>query len=78
MRSSFTNPAKKTAVVTVGAFSDPDLMRDVIVGGTRSRSEEVEKLRGLVPDFFLIGNAIKAGNILQTVRTAYDAVMDLG
>lgn len=50
----------------------------IMAAGMRSRSEEVEKLRGLVPDFVLIGSAVKAGNILQAVRTAYDAVMDLG
>ncbi len=50
----------------------------IMAAGMRSRSEEVEKLRGIIPDFVVIGSAVKAGTILQAVRSAYDAVMDLG
>lgn len=50
----------------------------IMAAGMRARSEEVERLRCVLPDFVLIGSAIKAGNILNAVRSAYDAVMDLG
>ena len=50
----------------------------VFAAGMRSRSAEVERLRPLCTDFYVIGSALKAGTIKNAVRTAYDAVVDMG
>ncbi len=50
----------------------------VMASGMRSRSAEVEKLRPLVKEFYVIGDARKAGKIMNANRDAYDAVTALG
>lgn len=50
----------------------------VMASGMRSRSEEVEALRPLVKEFYVIGDANKAGKIMNGTRDAYDAVTALG
>ena len=49
----------------------------IMAVGMRARSAEVEALRGLVPDFVVLGDCLRARNILAAVRNAYDAAMDL-
>lgn len=43
-----------------------------------SASREVEALRGLVKEFYVIGDANKAAKIMNATRDAYDAVTTLG
>lgn len=50
----------------------------VMASGMRSRSTEVEKLRPLVKEFYVIGDARKAAKIMNANRDAYDAVTALG
>lgn len=50
----------------------------VMASGMRSRSDEVEKLRPLVSEFYVIGDARKAAKIMNATRDAYDAVTTLG
>ena len=50
----------------------------VMASGMRSRSAEVEKLRPLVKEFYVIGDARKAGKIMNATRDAYDAVTAIG
>lgn len=50
----------------------------VMASGMRSRSDEVEDLRPLVKEFYVIGDARKAAKIMNATRDAYDAVVTLG
>ena len=50
----------------------------VMASGMRSRSDEVEALRPLVKEFYVIGDARKAAKIMNATRDAYDAVVALG
>ncbi len=50
----------------------------VMASGMRSRSDEVEALRPLVKEFYVIGDARKAAKIMNATRDAYDAVVTLG
>ena len=49
----------------------------VMAAGMRSRSSEVEALRPLVPEFYVIGDARRASKVMLAVRDAYDAVLDM-
>ncbi len=50
----------------------------VMASGMRSRSAEVEALRPLVKEFYVIGDARKAAKIMNGTRDAYDAIVTLG
>ena len=50
----------------------------VMASGMRSRSAEVDSLRGLVKETYVIGDANKAQKIMNATRDAYDAVAALG
>jgi len=50
----------------------------VMASGMRSRADEVEALRPLVKEFYVIGDARKAAKIMNATRDAYDAVVTLG
>lgn len=50
----------------------------VMASGMRSRNVEVEALRPLVKEFYVIGDARKAAKIMNANRDAYDAVTALG
>ena len=50
----------------------------VMASGMRSRAEEVDALRGLVPETYVLGDARQAGKIMNANRDAYDAVAALG
>ena len=50
----------------------------VMASGMRSRSAEVDALRGLVKEFYVIGDGNKAQKIMNATRDAYDAVSTLG
>ena len=50
----------------------------VMASGMRSRADEVEALRPLVKEFYVIGDARKAAKIMNATRDAYDAVVALG
>lgn len=50
----------------------------VMAAGMRSRSAEVEALRPLVPEFYVIGDANRARQIVHGVGEAYDAVVTMG
>ena len=49
----------------------------VMASGMRSRSAEVDALRGLVNEFYVIGDGNKAQKIMNATRDAYDAVSAL-
>ena len=49
----------------------------VMAAGMRSRSSEIEALRPLVPEFYVIGDARRASKVMLAVRDAYDAVLDM-
>ena len=48
-----------------------------MASGMRSRAAEVEALRPLVKEFYVIGDANKAQKIMNGTRDAYDAVSAL-
>ncbi len=50
----------------------------VMAYGMRARSDALEALPGLVKEFYVIGDARKAGKIMHATRDAYDAVVALG
>ena len=50
----------------------------VMASGMRSRAAEVEALRPLVKEFYVIGDARKASKIMNANRDAYDVVTALG
>lgn len=50
----------------------------VMASGMRARSTEVEALRPLVKEVYVVGDANKAAKIMNAVRDAYDAVTALG
>ena len=50
----------------------------VMASGMRARYEEVEALRPLVKEFYVIGDARLVGKIMNGTRDAYDAVVTLG
>ena len=50
----------------------------VLAMGMCSRSRDVEMLRKLVKEFYVIGDARKPGKVTEAVRDAYDAVTTLG
>ena len=50
----------------------------VLAMGMCSRSRDVELLRKLVKEFYVIGDARKPGKVTEAVRDAYDAVTTLG
>lgn len=50
----------------------------VMASGMRARADEVEALRPLVKEFYVIGDARKAAKIMNATRDAYDAVVALG
>ena len=49
----------------------------IMASGMRSRAAEVEALRPLVKEFYVIGDANKAQKIMNATRDAYDAVSAL-
>lgn len=49
----------------------------IMASGMRSRSAEVDALRGLVREFYVIGDANRAQKIMNGTRDAYDAVAAL-
>ncbi len=50
----------------------------VMAAGMRARSAEVEALRPLAPEFYVVGDARRASKVMYAVRDAYDAVIDMG
>ena len=50
----------------------------IMASGMRSRAAEVEALRPLVKEFYVIGDGNKAQKIMNATRDAYDAVIALG
>lgn len=50
----------------------------VLAAGMRARSEAVEALRPLVKEFYVVGSAVRARNIMYAVRDGYDAAIALG
>ena len=50
----------------------------IMASGMRSRSAEVDALRGLVDEYYVIGDGNKAQKIMNATRDAYDAVAALG
>ena len=49
----------------------------IMASGMRSRAAEVEALRPLVKEFYVVGDANKAAKIMNATRDAYDAVSAL-
>ena len=50
----------------------------IMASGMRARAAEVEALRPLVKEFYVVGDANKAAKIMNATRDAYDAVIALG
>ena len=50
----------------------------VMCAGMRPRHSEVERLRALVPECYVVGDAQRARQVGQATRDAYDAVLTLG
>ena len=50
----------------------------IMAAGMRAKAAEVEALRGLVDEFYVIGDANRAAKIMNATRDAYDAVCALG
>jgi len=50
----------------------------IMAAGMRSRSAEVDALRPLVREYYVVGDAAKPGKIMNATRDAYDAVTALG
>ncbi len=50
----------------------------VMAAGTRARSDVVEELRPLCDQFYIVGDAKVAKNVMMAVRDGYDAVVDMG
>ena len=50
----------------------------VMCAGMRPRQSEVERLRALVPECYVVGDAQRARQVGQATRDAYDAVLTLG
>jgi hypothetical protein len=49
-----------------------------MAAGLRPRSAVVDALRGLAPEFYVIGDARAATNVMKATRAASDAVTALG
>ena len=49
----------------------------IMASGMRSRAAEVEALRPLVKEFYVVGDANRAAKIMNATRDAYDAVSAL-
>jgi hypothetical protein len=47
----------------------------IVAVGYRARTGLVDSLRAEAPEFIAIGDCLKAGRVLQAVRTGYDAGM---
>ncbi len=50
----------------------------VMAAGMRPCTDEVERLRALVPECYVVGDASRARQIGQATRDGYNAVVDLG
>lgn len=50
----------------------------VLAAGMLADSTQVQELRSLVPQTYVIGDCNRAGKIMRAVRDAYDAVTDFG
>lgn len=50
----------------------------VLAAGMKADNEQVERLRTIVPQTYIIGDCNKAGKIMRAVCDAYDAVTDFG
>jgi 2,4-dienoyl-CoA reductase-like NADH-dependent reductase (Old Yellow Enzyme family)/thioredoxin reductase len=49
----------------------------LIAVGYRPNTEIVESLRGIAPEFYVIGDALRPRNMLRAIREGYDAAVDL-
>ena len=50
----------------------------VMAAGMRANTDVVEQLRPLVPEFYAIGDCKQASTVLNAVKDAYNAAVDLG
>jgi 2,4-dienoyl-CoA reductase-like NADH-dependent reductase (Old Yellow Enzyme family)/NADPH-dependent 2,4-dienoyl-CoA reductase/sulfur reductase-like enzyme len=50
----------------------------LIAVGYRPKTELVESLRGITPEFYVIGDAARPRNMMRAIREGYDAAVDLG
>ena len=50
----------------------------VLAAGMKADSEQVNQLRTIIPQTYVIGDCNQAGKIMRAVRDAYDAVVDFG
>ena len=78
--SSCARIEKDHVVVRLPDGSEKNIPCDnvILAAGMRSRSDVVEALRPLVPQFYVVGDANRAKNVMMAVRDGYDAVVDLG
>jgi 2,4-dienoyl-CoA reductase-like NADH-dependent reductase (Old Yellow Enzyme family)/thioredoxin reductase len=50
----------------------------LIAAGYHPKTEMVESLRGMAPEFYVIGDAARPRNMMRAIREGYDAAVDLG
>jgi thioredoxin reductase len=49
----------------------------IVAVGLKSRSDLVDALQGVAPEFMAIGDCVKPKKVMQAVRTGYDAAMSI-
>jgi pyruvate/2-oxoglutarate dehydrogenase complex dihydrolipoamide dehydrogenase (E3) component len=67
-----------TAKAADGSLRDFPADTVIMAAGLRPRSAVVDALRGLAPEFYVIGDARAATNVMKATRAASDAVTALG
>ena len=78
-----SSPVTQITPTQVG-YKDPDgvehfLDADTVIfsSGRKAREDEAEKFRGCAPKFFKLGDCLKASNVRNANRTAYDAAAQI-
>ena len=67
-----------TVIATVGGTEKTFTADTVIIAaGIRAHTETVEELRDLAPEVMVIGDCLRPKNMLQAIRTGYDAAMSI-
>lgn len=78
MRCSNISTEGVTAIDADGAERFFPCDSVIMAAGMRARSQEVEALRPLVDEFYVVGDASRARKVMMAVREGYDAVVDMG
>ena len=78
MRCTAITETAVSAVNTQGTVYSFDADWVVMAAGMRARTAEVERLRALVPECYVIGDGKATRNIRSAVREGYEAATALG